>query len=153
MSDNLYTWVGFFVFFFLKLFHAIIIMIKVVFCFKCICCFLNVPTDVSYLRSLTIQILFNNTNIMREDSTHWTIKASVRSVVRVDFWSKFYHLSPSFIAFIGVFRTRSNLSFFVNTGEFGKSWVQISGRPLFFLGLNVNYLSTLCFDSPSARHE
>lgn len=157
VSDNLYTWFIFFI----KLFHAIFIMINATFCFKCICCFLYLLKFL-FKKSLTIQILLNNTNIVKSDSTYCIIKASLRGVVQVDFWCKFYHLSLSFIAFIEVLRTRKNSSF-VNTRELSKFWVQIPGRLLFPSGLNVNYLSsgllwipksigTLCSNSSPARH-
>lgn len=56
-------------FFFIKLFHTIIIMIKAAFCLKCICCFLNALNRSFFsLKSLTLQILFNNTNIVKEHS-------------------------------------------------------------------------------------
>lgn len=45
-------------FFFIKLFHAIIIMIKAAFCFKYIFCFLNVLTEVSLFK------IFNDTNFV-----------------------------------------------------------------------------------------
>lgn len=87
-------------------------------------------TEVFFsLKSLTLQILFNNTNMVKEHSMHWKTEASVRSVVSVEFWCKFYHLSASFIAF----RIRSNLSLFVKTREHGRSLVHISGRSAFFI--------------------
>lgn len=44
--------------FFIKLFHAIIIMIKAAFCFKGICGFISVLIEVSLFK------IFNNTNFI-----------------------------------------------------------------------------------------
>lgn len=85
-----------------------------------------------FFKIFNVTNFFSNTNIVKEHSMHWIIKASVRSVVSVDFWCKFCCLS-SFISFTEVFRTRSNLSLFVKTRGHVRSLVHIPGRSIFFM--------------------